>query len=300
MAQLFAGRVEQGLVDLERAAETARDSQDSSLKINLFSRLAYMNLLAGRLFEASRLIDVAYELARTAPPGTFGSGQTASPEWYRGFKSLLTAYMGDVRSAQATVQHALTVVRAAHDRPNECMLHGFSVTLAWFTGDAEAALLHARQQVALAEQLGTPTLISGAYDSMGVANTLAGRWSEAVSCTERALQNARTSGTLLQSEAVFASNSAAAYLGKGEIELARKRAREAVDIARRRATPLFECRSRLVLARALLAGEPDVEQANEVLDEAMAIVERTGARGYEPFLRAERARTAELAGDEVG
>jgi tetratricopeptide (TPR) repeat protein len=174
------------------------------------------------------------------------------------------------------------------------------VTLAWFTGDVEAGLQHARQQVALAEQLGTPSLISGAYDSMGVANTLAGRWVEAVSCAERALQTARTSGTLLQSEAVFASNLAAAYLGKGEVALARKSAQEAVDIARRRGTPLFECRSRLVLARALLAGEPDVARASEVLDEAMAIVERTGARGYEPFLRVERARIAELAGDEIG
>jgi hypothetical protein len=89
-------------------------------------------------------------------------------------------------------------------------------------------------------------------------------------------------------------------VGKGEIATARKRAKEAVDIARKRGTPLFECRSRLVLARALLAGEPDTAQASEVLDEAMAIVERTGARGYEPFLRAERARIAELTGDEIG
>jgi adenylate cyclase len=302
MAQLFAGLVEQGLKDLQHAAEIARDTEDNYLKINLHSRLAYMNLLAGRLDEANRLIDIALALSPSAPGAAVGLSQSgAASEWMRGFKALPRLYRGDGRDVMQDLAEAIAAARAAADRPNESMLHGICVTAAWFLGDAEQALTHARQQVALAEQLGTPTLISGAYDSLGVAYTLNGRWAEAVSCTERALQNARTSGTLLQSEAVFATNLAAAYLGKGEIEKARTRASESVEVARRRATPLFECRARLVLARALLAGEsPEIDRAAEVLDEALAIVERTNARGYEPFLRVERACIAGLRGDEVG
>ena len=36
------------------------------------------------------------------------------------------------------------------------------------------------------------------------------------------------------------------------------------------------------------------------LAESLLGVERTGAAGYEPFVRVERARLAELRGDEVG
>jgi class 3 adenylate cyclase/tetratricopeptide (TPR) repeat protein len=301
MAQLFAGRVEQGLADLERAAELARSTDDHDLNVNLHGRLAYMHLLAGHVVVASRLLDVAYELSLNAPPGSPAHGNPANAEWFRGFQSLPRTYLGDVSMAWTDLQRALTVVRAARDRVNECTMAGFAVTIAWFLGDSAMALTYARQQAAIAEKLGTPTLLSSAYDSLGVAYGMAERWAESVECTERALQNARQSGTLLQSEAVFVTNLAAAYLGSGKVNDARKLAREAVEVARRRSTPLFECRALLTLARSLLGGsKPEVDEAVAVLAEALAIVERTGARGYEPFLRLELARVAAARGDEIG
>jgi class 3 adenylate cyclase/tetratricopeptide (TPR) repeat protein len=300
MAELFSGRVDEALADLDRAAEIARATSDHALKLTLHGRLAYMNLLAGRLVEAERLLDLAYEMGREAPSPAAG-GTLASVLWYQGFKALPRAYRGEGRAAWVDLQNGIRAVRSAHDRASECTMHGFAVTLAWFLGDADEAMTHARAQVAMAEKLTTPTLISGAYDSLGVAHAMAQHWSEALQCAEHALRNARTSGTLLQSEAVFVGNLAAAHLGNGDVDKARALAREAVTIASKRSTPLFECRSRLVLARALLAGtEPDVDGASDQLDAALAIVERTGAAGYEPFVREERARVAALRGDDVG
>jgi tetratricopeptide (TPR) repeat protein len=131
-----------------------------------------------------------------------------------------------------------------------------------------------------------------------VAYFLGDRYHEALEQAERALTIARDSGTLLQSEAVFVTNLAAAYVGVGDAERGIKAAREAVQVARERHTPLFECRALLTCVRALLAGgTKHLDEAEETLRAALDIVARTGATGYEPFLRVEAARLARLRGD---
>jgi len=306
MAELFAGEVERGLEDLEHAAMTAADTDDATFEMQMHMRLAYINLLAGRIAESLRHSDSVSAALGSAAEAHVSDGLTARSDTaatslvaYRGFRALPLIYQGELEAASALLRDSILALSGVdEDRPNRCTMHGFMVTLAWFVGDADLAVNHARQQLALAEQLGTPTLLSGALDSMGVAFVMTGHNADALEMAERALTVARDTGTLLQSEAVFMTNLAAAHLGAGDAETATGRAREAVQVAMRRATPLFECRARLVLARALLASDPpSADEAEQALTAALGIVERTGARGYEPFLRVELARAAALRGD---
>jgi len=300
MARLFTGEVEQGLEGLNDATEIADTTDDTELKTLLQGRLAYLHLLAGHLEKSVCHVDTAIALVRSG--AAKGLGQFPDPEsyvrWLEGVRTLPQTYMGDLDGASRELERIIPAVSEEANAANRATAKGFLVTVAWFKGDTEAALANSREQLQLAEKLQTPALISGAYDSVCVAYTMAGRYDEAVQAGERALSSARESGTLLQSESVFVANVAAAYDGGGHADLALSTAREAVEIARRRSTPMFECRALLVLARVLLAAGPaSIDEASEALTSALEIVERTGARGYEPFLRVELARLAELRGD---
>jgi class 3 adenylate cyclase/tetratricopeptide (TPR) repeat protein len=310
MAELFGGETERGLAHLKEAADVAAQTEDTALHMLLHSRLAYMHLLAGRISDSLCYIGAAIEIVKTeghAGPGPIVPSSDAV--WLEGFRTLPTMYSGDLATAGEDLERIMRLVDPDSDPGSLCTLHGFSVTLAWFRGDVEAGLRHSREQLRIAERLTTPSLMASAWDSASVASSLAGRYEEAVALADRAVNVARTSGTLLQSESVFVANLAAACLGNGEQERAVELGREAVALARRRRTPLFEIRSLLVLARAILAplthGEFSgdttgaAEEVATVLAAAMEIVERTGARGYEPFLREELARLALLRGDAV-
>jgi tetratricopeptide (TPR) repeat protein len=174
-------------------------------------------------------------------------------------------------------------------------VHGFAVTLAWFMGEPDWALQHARKQLVIAEELAAPTLRSTSSDSMAVALMMNGQFSDALEYSELALSTARESGTLLQSEAVFLSNLCAVFAGMGEAARAVEVGREAVASARSRSTPLFELRALLHLARALI--EIDAREAVTVLKQALALIERTEARGYEPFVREVLALALDRCGD---
>jgi class 3 adenylate cyclase/tetratricopeptide (TPR) repeat protein len=293
MAELFAGKVEQGLRRIEGAAKAAGQFGDRELSVRLDGRVAYMYILSGRVREALEVMDRVIAEQRAG-----ASVEVGSTEWFGAFRALPLAYMGRLDEATETLEAVLVRARERGDPASICTMAGVAVTIAWFRGDANAALGHSQEQVRIAERLKTPTLLAGAYDSMGVACFMSERYHDALEYSERSLRIARESGTLLQSEAVFVTNLAAACVGTGDLERGIALARDAVAIARERHTPLFECRALLVCLRALLAGGVQhADEAAATLAAAMAIVERTGATGYEPFLRVEASRLARLRGD---
>jgi hypothetical protein len=118
---------------------------------------------------------------------------------------------------------------------------------------------------------------------------------------ETALAIAREAGTFLHAEALVLANMADAYRGCGDLDRAIGVAREAVEVARARHTHMHECRASLLLGRALVArGDPaDLLEAERSLGDALAIVRRTEARAYEPYVRTELAALAAARGDEA-
>ncbi len=282
----FSGQIQESLTYLAKAAELAQGSDDDELRLNLMSRLAYSNLLAGHLHESLHLSEAVAE-------------EAADPLSGQAMKSYPLMYMGRFDEAAAALQSALSTARGDGQFGYVGMILGTLTTLDWFLGDSRQALSHAQAQLDLAEQFGSSTFRSTARDSLGIAYVMNGRFDDAIEMFEQALAIVREKATMLQAEPVILCNLSEAYLGAGNRSRAVKTAAEAVAIARERGTRMHQCRALLFHARALLRAEGAKPKAEigSLLDQAMAIVELTGGRGYEPFIREEMAELYRAAGD---
>jgi tetratricopeptide (TPR) repeat protein len=152
MAQLFVGRVEDGLTYLEKAVQTAGKSDDHELNLQLVSRLAYMHLLSGHLHKALKMFDLSVELVNDvdASDGRAHARTTDQGRWSGGFRALPMVYLGQYAEAARVHADALAALRDSQERGTETTMQGFGVTLSWFLGDAEGALEFARKQLLMA------------------------------------------------------------------------------------------------------------------------------------------------------
>ncbi|MBI5506682.1 MAG: AAA family ATPase [Deltaproteobacteria bacterium] len=293
----FTGDIETSLSLYDEAAELLDENTDFRLRMTLYSRRAYSSLLAGKLRLALQLSREV--IARLDESGGAAAVPAGDAIFLMGITSLPLTYLGRLREARDIFERALALALEAEEMGTASALRGFGVTNAWFTGDAARAMALARPQVEYAERVASPALRTGAYDSLGIAHLLSGAWSEAVESLETALTIARETGTFLQAEALVLSNMAEAYRGKGELDRAVAAAEEAVTVARARRTVMHECRANLLLGRVLIArgGTGDAERAALSLAEALAIVARTEAKAYEPYVRWELAALARVRGD---
>jgi len=295
---IFIGEIDKALSIYDEAVAMLNSESDAALHTLLASRRAYASLLAGKLRTALRLTrDVIESMGEDNPkPGiTFG-------DWLfmMSFSGLVLTYLGRLAEAGSIFDRCLRLAIESGELGSTNSIRGFGVTHAWFTGDAVTAIQHARSQVEFAERIASPAARTGAYDSLGVAHLLRGEWEEAVRCLESSLAIARETGTFLQAEALVLANMSDAYRGCGDLDRAVDVAREAVNVARTRHTRMHECRASLFLGRALVArgDAADLLEAEGALHDAMAIVNKTEARAYEPYVRAELAALAAARGDE--
>ncbi|HYC56776.1 MAG TPA: adenylate/guanylate cyclase domain-containing protein [Candidatus Binatia bacterium] len=293
----FIGEIEQSLALYDQAADLLDETCDVALRITLLSRRAYSSLLAGKLKTGLRLArEVLDKLGDDGPGDEVPAGDYL---FMMGFTGLALTYLGRLEEAGRILDRTLALGLEAGEVATANSLRGFGVTHAWFTGDAVRASALARGQLDFAERIGSPALRTGAYDSLGIAHLLHAQWDPAVTALETALTIARESGTFLQAEALMLSNMAEAYRGRGDFDLAVEIATEALAVARRRRTVMHECRSSLFLGRALIArgDTASLSAAAVALSDALAIVERTEARAYEPYVRMELASLAQASGD---
>ena len=216
------------------------------------------------------------------------------------FSGLVLTYLGRLAEAGRIIDRCLQLAIEFGELGSTNAIRGFGVTHAWFTGDGVTAMQHARLQVEFAERVASPAARAGAYDSLGIAHLLRGEWEDAVRCLEGSLGIVRETGTFLQAEALMLANMSDAYRGCGDLDRAIDVAREAVEVARSRRTRMHECRASLFLGRALVAraAGADLREAEAALSDAMAIVNKTEARAYEPYVRAELAALAAARGDD--
>jgi class 3 adenylate cyclase/tetratricopeptide (TPR) repeat protein len=295
---IFIGEIDRALAIYDEAVGMLDADSESALRTMLASRRAYACLLAGKLRTALRLCrEVIESMGEESPrPGvTFG-------DWIfmMSFSGLVLTYLGRLAEAGSILDKCLKLAIEAGEVSSANACRGFSVTHAWFLGDGVTALQHARVQIEFAERIASPAARTGAYDSLGVAHLLRGEFEDAVQCLESSLAIARETGTFLQAEALVLANMSDAYRGCGDLDRAIDVAREAVEVARARRTRMHECRASLFLGRALVtrSGDHDLIEAEQALADAMAIVNRTEARAYEPYVRAELAALAAARSDE--
>jgi tetratricopeptide (TPR) repeat protein len=170
------------------------------------------------------------------------------------------------------------------------------------SGDAQAALSAGRRAVESAERIGSLFARVIAHASYGTALVLSTDWQAGRQSLELALEIARANRVALFMEADYVAALAEAHLGMGDSPRARELAQEAIQLALRMDMPIAEVHAQLALARAIRAiegadGRAGIEAA---LDRALALVQSTGARSYDPQIHVERARLAALRSDASG
>jgi tetratricopeptide (TPR) repeat protein len=198
--------------------------------------------------------------------------------------------LGRLDDAQREIEEAVAALR---DVPAAGVVwHWFLAELARFRGDSSATTRAAR--AALERGVGDSTHDQRIMASAAaVMHAATGAWSEAAAACERVL-------SLGYGSHPVRSLLAEARLELGEHQRAREIASEAAGDFARRAMPLRELETQLVLARVLrrcdgLAARAGIEVA---LARAAALIAKTGARLFAPELCLERAELARLVGDE--
>ncbi|MGH7288919.1 MAG: ATP-binding protein, partial [Myxococcota bacterium] len=166
-------------------------------------------------------------------------------------------------------------------------------------GDAAAALVAGRRAEEGAEKVGSPFALAHAHAQYGMALHLAGDPRGARDRLLRALEMARANRVALTNEADFLAALAEAQLGAGDAREARTTAEEAVRVAERLGTRMYELHAQLARARVLLAldGAGAAAEIEATLERASALVGATGARSYEPEILEVRARLASALSD---
>jgi tetratricopeptide (TPR) repeat protein len=165
----------------------------------------------------------------------------------------------------------------------------------------EGVLAHAREAVAIAELAAGAFSRGLAQQFLGIAHVVRSEWDDAIAALEHALSIYRERDVGLEEESMSLAFLARAHLGRGDAAAALAAADDAVRLASGRGTKAWEMHARHQRARALLAmeGKSAVAAAVEEIERALALVEKTGGRSFEPRLRRELAELARLRGDEA-
>jgi class 3 adenylate cyclase/tetratricopeptide (TPR) repeat protein len=281
------------------AVRIAEQTGDAALRAAVWPPLVRSHLLGGQLREALALCE---QMLSTMPEDPqFGTFLGYSP--YLNLLQLranLLAYAGRWPEAASGFERMIAVAR---EHAHQALVASASSDYGWWAallGDSQTALTQARRGLEIAEKLGSQMTRVHAYSALGLAEVSAQQWSEAVAALEQALQIANEMRTGEEAGVLTLAHLAEAHLGLGDSARARELAERSVSEACRHRVLASECFSRLVHARALLSagGPAEKAAAATALERALALVEATGARCYEPFIRVERARLARLSGDE--
>jgi len=296
-----AGSVESGHRLTVEAARMAADTDDAALKLAMRARLALAHFHVGRLADALGIIEAG--LVESRDDVRLGTELLG----YSPFTTLVRLHgqvLGEIArldEAAGEVERAMALARAHDEVEGLAWSHMNAVRVALYRGDGDGAIAHARHMVEIAEQLDTPYIRTQAYMVLGQAHVLREEWNDGAGCLEEGLGIAREQRTGLQLEPLFLASLAEAKRGQGHHLAARTLADEGLAAAREHGTRLWEVLAQLTVARVALGVADPGFQATAVraLEQATALAAEIGARSQEPFLEAERARLAHLAGEHT-
>jgi tetratricopeptide (TPR) repeat protein len=282
---------------LEEAMALQDEAADVGLRIWTRAGLGEVYFLRGRLAEALTHSEEALALGRRDPHA--GLDITG----YRPYLFALAVHartlsvLGRLAEAAGGLDQAIALAEQHGDWVPASFAHGRFAQLCDFTGDVPAAVAHCRAAVELAEKSGNLAARVLAFGALGLANVLDGQWREALDALGQALTVAREHRAGLHVEAQLLAHLARAQLGLDDAATARVSAEEAIAVAQRRGTRIFEIEAQIVLGRVLIHAGARREEVQVTLDAALSLVEETGAKIYLPFIHLERAALAGILRD---
>ncbi len=215
-------------------------------------------------------------------------------------KGALLGVMGRLADATRDLDRALELASERGELDTAGFAHSIYSQTSHYAGDATAALRHARQALETAEKMGSAAGTVVALAALGAAHLLTDEWNEAAAALEQALATARERRAGLILEPAILAYLAEAHAGRRRARPALAAAKEALAVAQRQGNRRFEVQSHLTMARVLVRarGAKAKREIDAALARALALVEETGARLYEPFIREEMAELARLTGHE--
>lgn len=260
-AHYWTGDLRQALLYCEEAIAASGEDPDLGREVLLFSPLASLLALRGRVLGCA----------------------------------------GHVSRMVGALEHAAQVARQANDPSVFCWSESWLAIAGELAADAGNGEAHAERASAAAEKTGSA--LDRAFAAFGVAGakTTQGRWVEAASAFDKALVAVRSGRLLIVLESFILARLSDVHLALGDSRRALEVADEAIATARRHGTLEFEIRCHIARARALSCGlgGKAIDEISRSLVEAEALVATTGAESWRPFIHEQRARLADLSGDEA-
>ncbi len=299
------GHVDDYLECNRKALELAGGLDDSALTLGLQGQRMYPLWLAGRPREALALW--AHSAQRALEPGFRELRNSAGFHLASVFtlvRAINLVCIGRFEEARISFEESLVLARQYSDVDYESFAQQWLSECCVELGDLDAALRHASHGLEAAEKHNNQYAGVWAHRFLGYVLIARERPLEACEDLERAIVAAREQGAALQGEADFLQLLAEAHLDAGQPARAQEECREAIAVAQRNGTPLYECDAHLVRARILLrAGASQPDAAREVaaaLDRAQALLDQIGAESRRPRLLELRAELAHAQGDTAG
>ncbi len=293
------GELSGGLDELAEAFELGKRSEDPELRFTVHEEMIDRLQFTGRLQEAAVLSDAYVDLGSALAPGTVLRGMPVA--WSIGRRAWVWLEMGRLDAAVDALRECDLAMRVLEHVEAKAWTACLGVRHRKLVGDVSDALALARRAEDISERHGSTLTRVWAHQHLGMALAQSGEWRAAVEQLELALALARETRSWLTIEAQVVSDLAEALLGAGDAAQAQRKAEEAIQIGRRRGTPVWEAFAHLTLARVLLArtGAEARDAIESALEAAASLIERTGARAYEPHVHELRAELARLLGDAV-
>jgi tetratricopeptide (TPR) repeat protein len=261
---------------------------------------AWAFFLTGDLQEGLDALDGAIEAADGDP--TFGAGIVFACPYalVLAHKGAFLTMLGELDAARAILEEGRIVARDFADPEMLGNNHGYACLLEYAAGNVEAAVEHGQSAVELAERTGGALWRAWAWTDLGLAEKLRGQPHKAIEALERAEEISEQGRSGIEGRVLRQAHLAEALLAAGDSQRANEMAGRATRAAAAQGGFIAVIPAGLAMARVLLA-DPDSLQADRVeaeLATVLELVQRTGARAYEPQVRVELAKLARRLGDE--
>jgi len=299
MVRGSAGDMDAAMQRIAEATRLAQESNDLPLQVGVLVTMVIWKLHRGDLKDARALVERVLELTHDTPDAgndMVGFSPFIFGTFYRGVIRLTA---GDLAGARQDFDRSVELAQVAGDSEVVAMVLGFYAVLAWFSGDATIGLAEARHAVELAETIGSPMVRAQAYGFLGITHVHREEWTAAVAALQNELAIAREHHTLRFVEAGTLAMLARAYMGRGELDVARTTADQAVAVGHQRGSRVFECDAHLTRASVRLRSEGVAARlaVETELATAERLIAETGARSRLPFVHLYRADLARASGD---
>lgn len=294
---LGQGRIDEYARLARDALALAEEADDPSL---CMPPNAWAFFLTGDLREGLAALDRAIEAAGGDP--TFGAGVVFACPYAMclSHKGAFLAMLGELDAARAVLEEGRAIAREHGDPATLQSNHDFASLLEHVAGNAEPALEHGRLSVELAERIGDALSRAWAWTNLGVAELMRGEWRRAIEALERAEEISEQGRSGVEGHALRLAHLAEARLCARDPELAYDLADRATQVAAEQGGFVAVVPAGLAMARVLLAAPGSLQAARIEVELAtvLEMVQRIGARVYEPQVRVELAELARRLGDQ--